>query len=250
MVDWFWSTVLYSGAVVALAGVTGIVRPFKRLHHRSRSRALAMAVLGLGLAWIARSITPAMSATTANHGIDEFLPQYQFREEHQIAISAPPERVFAAIKTVAANDIALFKLFTWLRRFGQSGPESLLNPPDAKPILDVALASGFMLLLDRSGQEIVLGSVLVAPRGVSRHDIATADQFKLLLQPGVIKAVLNFRVETDAGKTRVITETRVLATDEDTRESFTAYWRTIFPGSAILRVTWLRAIKARAEHAS
>lgn len=250
MVDWFWSTVLYGGALVALAGVAGIVRPFKRLHHRSRSRALAIAVLGLGLAWIARSITPAMSASTARHGIDEFLPQYQFRESHQTAVSAPPERVFAAIKTVAANDIALFKLFTWLRRFGQSGPESLLNPPDAKPILDVAVASGFMVLLDRSPQEIVLGSVLATPRGVSRRDIVTADQFKLLTQPGVIKAVLNFRVEPDAGRTHVITETRVLATDEETLELFTAYWRTIFPGSAILRVTWLRAIKAKAEHAS
>jgi hypothetical protein len=48
----------------------------------------------------------------------------------------------------------------------------------------------------------------------------------------------------------VITETRVLATDEQTLKMFTAYWRTIFPGSAILRVTWLRAIKARAERAS
>lgn len=240
---------LYGGALVAITGVAGIVRPIKRLH-RSRSRALAIAMLGVGLIWAARSVTPAMQASTARHGIDEFLPQYQFREQHETTVSAPPERVFAAIKTVAADDIALFKLFTWLRRFGQSGPEGLLNPPDAKPILDVAAASGFMVLLDRSPQEIVLGSVLVTPRGVSRTDITTADQFKLLSQPGVIKAVLNFRVDPGAATTRVTTETRVLATDDETLGLFTAYWRTIFPGSAILRVTWLRAIKARAEQTS
>jgi hypothetical protein len=247
--DWFWSTVFYCGALVAIAGIVGIVRPFKRLH-RSRGRALAIAILGIGFAWAARSITPPITVSTARHGIDEFMPQYQFHERHETTVSASPERVFAAIRTVAADEIALFKLFTWLRRFGQRGPESILNPPDAKPILDVAVASGFMVLLDRSPQEIVLGTVLATPKGISRRDIATADHFKLLTQPGVVKGVLNFRVEPDAARTRVITETRVLATDEQTLKMFTAYWRTIFPGSAILRVTWLRAIKARAERAS
>jgi hypothetical protein len=191
-----------------------------------------------------------MRTSTSGHGIDEFMPQYQFHEHHQTTVSASPERVFAAIRTVAADEIALFKLFTWLRRFGQRGPESLLNPPDDKPILDVAIASGFIVLLDRAPQEIVLGSVLVAPRGLSRRDVATADQFKQLTQPGAIKAVLNFRVEPDGAASRLATETRVIATDDDTLELFTAYWRTIFPGSAILRVTWLGAIKARAERAS
>jgi hypothetical protein len=249
LADWFWSMVFYGGALVAVAGGAGLVKPLTRFH-RSRGRALAIAVLGLGVAWTARAITPALSVSSARHGIDEFLPQYQFREQHETTVSAPPERVFSAIKTVAANDIALFKLFTWLRRFGQRGPESLLNPPDGKPILDVAAASGFMVLLDRSPQEIVLGTVLVTPQGVSRRDIVTADQFRQLTQPGVIKAVLNFRVEPDAARTRVVTETRVLATDDETLGLFTAYWRTIFPGSALLRVTWLRAIRARAERAS
>jgi hypothetical protein len=250
LAEWFWSTVFYGGALLAIAGFVGIVRPYKRLHRGRRSRAFAITVLGLGLAWSARSITPLMRTSASGHGIDEFMPQYQFHERHETMVSASPERVFAAIRTVAADEIALFKLFTWLRRFGQRGPESLLNPPDAKPIVDVAVASGFMVLLDRSPQEIVLGTVLAAPKGMSRRDIATADQFRQLTEPGVIKGVLNFRVEPAAARTRVITETRVVATDEHTLALFTAYWRTIFPGSAILRVTWLRAIKARAERGS
>jgi hypothetical protein len=48
----------------------------------------------------------------------------------------------------------------------------------------------------------------------------------------------------------VITETRVFATDAVALRRFTPYWRIIFPGSAILRVTWLRAVKHRAERVS
>jgi hypothetical protein len=39
----------------------------------------------------------------------------------------------------------------------------------------------------------------------------------------------------------------VFATDPASLRSFTAYWRTILPGSAIIRRQWLAAIKRRAE---
>jgi hypothetical protein len=46
---------------------------------------------------------------------------------------------------------------------------------------------------------------------------------------------------------RLTTETRVLATDSRTRRLFAAYWRLILPGSALMRRTWLAAIRRRAE---
>src|SRR5262245_32557245 len=59
---------------------------------------------------------------------------------------------------------------------------------------------------------------------------------------------MNFYVEdAGGGVSRLVTETRVHATDAAARRRFAAYWRMIYPGSALLRVTWLRAIRARAE---
>ena len=59
---------------------------------------------------------------------------------------------------------------------------------------------------------------------------------------------MNFRVtDLGNGSSRVDTETRVFATDGAALARFTPYWRIIFPGSAILRATWLSAIKSRAE---
>jgi hypothetical protein len=59
---------------------------------------------------------------------------------------------------------------------------------------------------------------------------------------------MNFRIE-DAGPTActLTTETRVYATDASTRRRFAGYWRVIYPGSALIRRMWLRAIARRAE---
>ena len=44
-----------------------------------------------------------------------------------------------------------------------------------------------------------------------------------------------------------LTGGRVHATDASARRRFAAYWRVIYPGSALIRRMWLRAIRVRAE---
>jgi hypothetical protein len=59
---------------------------------------------------------------------------------------------------------------------------------------------------------------------------------------------MNFRVEADGASGSILsTETRVYATDEASKRRFAAYWRVIYPGSALIRRMWLRAIVRRAE---
>jgi hypothetical protein len=59
---------------------------------------------------------------------------------------------------------------------------------------------------------------------------------------------MNFLVVPEGpSASRMVTEPRVFATSDDALARFTPDWRAIYPGSAILRVTWLRAIKGRAE---
>jgi hypothetical protein len=112
----------------------------------------------------------------------------------------------------------------------------------------VATTSGFILLVD-TDREVALGSVVAAPRGF-RAGAGPFDAawFEALAVPGVVKAALNFVVEPEGpARTRIATETRVFASDHGAARAFTAYWRTIFPGSWMLRVTWLDAIERRAE---
>jgi hypothetical protein len=177
--------------------------------------------------------------------IDNFAPAWQFREVHSIAVLAPPEAALRAIREVTAREIRLFRLLTWVRRFGRKTPEGILAAPPDQPVLAVALRSGF-LLLGESPREIVIGRTVVAPRGSTPP--ATSDEFRTITAPGYAKAIMNFRVETTALAMCVVhTETRVWATDPRTQRNFGFYWWTIRVGSGLIRRMWLRAIRRRAE---
>ena len=250
VIDWLWSTAVYSSALAVVIGAAGVIRPLRWPHGRSRQRASIIMVAGLALIVAITSVTPSTRSTSTANAIDDFAPSFQFQEHHTIVVQAPPDRVFAAIKSVTADEIALFNLFTTIRRFGRPGPESILNAPRQQPILDVAVRTGFLLLANRPPREVVVGAIVAAPpeaRGMRRESF-TGDDFKALSQPGFAKATMNFLV-TDLGNgaTRVDTETRVFATDGAALSRFTRYWRVIFPGSSILRATWLRAVKTKAE---
>jgi hypothetical protein len=68
--------------------------------------------------------------------------------------------------------------------------------------------------------------------------------------PGYAKATLAFQTEPSApAGSLVTTETRVFAADAATQRRFGTYWRIIYPGSALIRRMWLRAIRRRAQEA-
>lgn len=182
--------------------------------------------------------------------LDEIVPVSQFSERHETTIEAPADRTYRAICAVTANEIALLRTLTWIRRFGRSGPESILNPPGDRPFCDVALKSGFYLLADEPPREIVLGTFVAAPQSAREQPRAniSAATFAGIHSPGFGLAVMNFQLQPlGPARTRLTTETRVFATDARTRRVFAAYWRVILPGSSIIRTMWLRAIKRRAE---
>ena len=109
----------------------------------------------------------------------------------------------------------------------------------------MATRTGFVRLADEAPRELVLGTVVAAPPG-TRGSI-TPEVFQKRLPPGFALAAMNFAVHPDgAGGSFVSTETRVFANSPDARRRFAAYWRVIYPGSAIIRRMWLRAIERRA----
>jgi hypothetical protein len=187
--------------------------------------------------------------------LDQFVPAYQFSEFHSIRIGAPKERVYRALKLVTADEITFFRMLTWLRRFGRPGPESILNPPPHVPLFDVATRTSFLVLAEESNREIVLGTLVAAPPGWRPRRKPTPERFKELFVtanvPGFASAAMNFRIEdADMTACTLTTETRVYATDASTRRRFAPYWRVIYPGSALIRRMWLRAIARRAESIS
>ncbi|OLC94850.1 MAG: hypothetical protein DMG35_02925 [Acidobacteria bacterium] len=240
---------VYTGLLALLVGAISVLHPLRFLGIASRTFGLIVSLCGVALFLIAINL-PASEERIAlqRTHLDDFVPAYQFSEFHSIRINAPRQKVFRAIQEVSADEIFLFRTLTWVRRGGRSGPESILNAPSGKPLLDVALRTSFMKLAEEPDREIVLGTLVAAPQGTRLKKDPTPDDFKALHAPGFALAAMNFRLEYAAnGETVLTTETRVSATDASVRKKFGAYWRVIYPGSALIRVMWLRAIRHRAE---
>jgi hypothetical protein len=212
------SVLLYGGLFAAIAAAVAM------LWRRTRRRAAALFATGIVLVLIAL-LWPAREerVTTVASKLDEIMSRWQFVERHEIRIAAPPERIYSAIRDVTAREIRFFQILTAIRCMGRCREtESILHAPAAKPILDVALRSGFRILIDDAPRELVIGT-RVAPRTL---------------------AVMNFHVDGDG---LVTTETRVFAETDAARRKFAIYWRFIRPGSGIIRRSWLEAIKRRVE---
>jgi hypothetical protein len=240
------SAIVYSGFVITAAGFILFTKPIDRLHVGSRSQALAIAGIGILLVGVGMALpAPESRVAKAQTRLDEFMPAWQFSERHSIRVEAPPARVFEAIKNVRANEISLFNALTWIRRGGRQLPESILNAGDSAPLLDVATRSGFVYLANDPPRELVVGTVVVAPPGSG--GALTPQIFKSSLAPGFALAAMNFAVTPDGTDASLVsTETRVFANSPAARRRFARYWRVIYPGSALIRRMWLRAVERRA----
>jgi hypothetical protein len=247
--------VVYLGLITMFVGGVSVLKPLKFLAIGSRWQALAVMAAGFIVVLIGASL-PAKEVRVAppRTQLDQFLPAYQFNEFHSVRITAPRDKVYTALKQATAEEILFFHTLVWLRRLGRPGPESILNPPPGMPLLDVATKTTFILLAEDPSREIVVGTLVAAPRGWRPSGQRTPEAFKALLasqQPGFVVAAMNFRLEdcdaTTGPCTLLTTETRVYATDASSRRAFARYWRVIYPGSSLIRRMWLRAIKKRAE---
>lgn len=238
------STVLYGGLLLAIAGAVLTVRPLKRLRVTTRLRALALAAAGVAVVVVALLLPSFESRTTAiDTRLDAFIPAWQFREIHSVTVAAPPATVYEAIKRVRADEILLFRTFTWIRRGGRQAPPSILNAGSETPLLDVATRTGFVMLADDPPRELVIATVVVRPPGPRAP--LTPDFFRQPVPDGFAIAGMNFVVQAAGQGSVVTTETRVFASSRSARRQFAVYWRAIYPGSAVIRRMWLRAIKQR-----
>jgi len=243
---------VYLGIIAAFVGAVSLLKPLSTLGIRTRRRAAFIVALGVLFAAVGGTL-PARErqVATIQTQLDQFMPVFQFNEFHSIRVRAPREQIYSAIKSVTANEIFLFRTLTWVRRFGRAGPESILNAPERQPLLDVATKTSFITLAEDPNREIVVGTLVGVPRGWRPGARLTPDDFKAFRRPGFALASMNFVVEDcHPDGCMVTTETRVYATDLSSRRRFAGYWRVIYPGSALTRRMWLRAIAQRAEQRS
>ncbi len=174
--------------------------------------------------------------------IDDFLPDYDVCERHQIKVHAPLQEVYAAVRQLDLSEAKLSMLLFRLR-----GLRACLRP-SSQFNLDHFLQMGFILLGEKPEEELVLGLVgqFWKPSGELRR--LNPENFRSFNERGYAKAVWNFSLSVRPDQTVLLeTETRVKCLDETSRRRFRFYWMMIGGFSGLIRRDVLRAIKRNAE---
>ena len=184
--------------------------------------------------------------------LDDFSPTFDFNEAHVISVRAPRDRIFHSIKDLTPAEISLLRLLFAIRSLpARLAGKTRRSVEHSRPLLQQLLGNGFILLAESPNQELVLGTIgqFWKLTGNVSVRIADASGFLAFGQPDYAKVAMNFSLEETPGvkRIRVRTETRIFVPDPATRKKFARYWRIIYPGSALIRRMWLRAIKQRAE---
>jgi hypothetical protein len=181
--------------------------------------------------------------------LEDALPEFDFRERHARFIAAPAAVVDEAVRAVTIRDMPLARLLFALR----AAPRRLARKPSRFGEIDVSLLGlaldvVFGKLGDEAGDELAIGMIGQPWKlaGGETRRFASADEFTAFVEPGFVKAAMNFRFEAREDGTLLTTETRVLATDPASRRRFRRYWLVIRPGSGLTRRSWLRAAERRA----
>ena len=183
--------------------------------------------------------------------LDDFLPEYHFKEVHSITIHAPADNVYRAIKNVTPAEMPLVRTLFVMR----SWPAVLTHKVGAslrvsRPLLEQMLDTGFVKLKEETDRELVLGTVGQFWKITGQSfKLATVEEFLTFDRPNYAKAAINFTISKGPqyGDVTVRTETRVYVSDRASRRKFALYWVPIRFGSGLIRRMWLRAIKRVAE---
>ncbi|MFL5798986.1 MAG: hypothetical protein ACJ77A_13775 [Actinomycetota bacterium] len=180
-------------------------------------------------------------STTTTTLLDEVLPEFHFRSRHARRIGATPERVAEAVDDYRLGGAA--SLLVRIRG---------LHVPSGS-IRDALVGSGFSVLAERPGVEIVAGTTgrfwalreqahMEAPRDLQA--------FRAFDRPGWAQGAISIRTERlEDGETNLTTETRVRCLDDAARRRFAVYWSFIRVFSGWLRRDFLRRVARIAEGA-
>lgn len=179
--------------------------------------------------------------------IDVYLPHFDANERHQIVINAAAAPIYAAVRELDMSRARLIRGLFFLRGLPAFFSR---NKNASTPGLNLAglLRSGFVLLEEKPGEEMVLGLVGKFWTASGCVQKIAAREFRDFTASGFAKAAWNFSLQPQSNTTTILTtETRILCTDQASRKRFLRYWRFVQPFSGLIRMAALRAIKRAVE---
>ena len=181
--------------------------------------------------------------------IDSFAPNPDAVETHSISIVALPNAVYQTLWTADLSGSLIIKALLGLRSLPEFAAHPCRPRPRSRKItLQTLIESGFGVLAEEPGQEIVLGVTGRFWRPTGNLTAFNREDFDGPVRMGLARAVWNFSFESvGSDRTNLATETRVTCGDDVSRRKFRAYWFVVRPFSGLIRRLMLRAVKRACE---
>ena len=171
--------------------------------------------------------------------IDDYLPAFDVRDYHETRVAADPAAAYAAFRALDLERSRMVRLLFALRNLPSRLHGHLSGPArraPSRPFLDSALEMGWKILEETPGQELVVGAVTQPWAATVKFRGLAPSEFLAYSEPGCTKIVWNIAARASgAGHTVLSTETRVLATDPESRRRFQRYWLICNPGIRSIR---------------
>ncbi len=165
--------------------------------------------------------------------ITKYLPAYHFSELHSIEIEGIGNCIYEQMLRSDISKSFLIRILFSLRGI-PNGVRSIENLTDL----------GFIKLDEVQGEEILFGMITESPTFNSCQSSFTSQQFLYDQGKSVIKAVINFKLQTQDYTHHVLTtETRVWCGSNELKTKFQLYWYFIRPFSQLIRKSILKQIK-------
>ena len=178
--------------------------------------------------------------------LDGFIPVAEVVDRHAVQVAAP-----AALTLVAAREADLGSSLVIRAMFATRA--RLLGARDgglapAGGLIAQLQSSGWAVLADVPGREIVLGTVTRPWEADVRFRAVPSAAFAGFDEPGYVKIAFSLRVDAlgpDACRLR--TETRAATTDARARRIFRRYWAAFSAGIHLIRPLLLNGARREAE---
>ncbi len=178
--------------------------------------------------------------------LDQFMPDYEVAERHQVRVCAPADITLSAAATADLQDSLVARvLFDTRGRILGASPPAASRP---KGLLADVLSLGWRVLAEIPGREIVLGALTQPWKANVVFRCPAPDGFREACPPDHVKIVWTLRVDPiGSAECLLRTETRVVATDATARRKFRWYWAAFSAGIILIRGVILRATRRSAE---
>ena len=180
--------------------------------------------------------------------LDRFLPNPEVDEYHQLKVRASAAITLAAAKELDLQTSPIVKGIFWLRAIPTLLRGEPFRPRGSRGLVAETLGQGWGVLAEELDREIVIGAYAQPwHERVTFHRLPP-DEFVGFNQPGYVKIVWTLGAEPlGPDASLLVTRTRAVATDPQSRKRFRRYWGPMSAGIILIRYAGLPLMRKEAE---